>query len=576
MTEVSAHSQPEQLTVKGKFWSRMPAWRLLAAVVSGVLFSLAFPPAELSWLGWCCYVPLLVLPVSPRWGRRLLTGYVWGYVQTALSLLWLNEVGFGAGWLLALYCACYPAVWYALWGALVNWFCQRQAPGEAGASLPRACRRPGGLLLVLYGVCLWVGLEWWRSWFLTGFPWNQLGICQFTHPRLVMSAAWCGVYGLSFLLISVNLALAGVIGQFWPVIQGKGRFDKLATWQMLRPWSLLFLVPIVPVFWFWGRHGGPTRFFDAPSIRVLAVQGNIPLCRFWSEEEFALALQTYFSLTLEGTSQQKRPDLILWPECAVPAPRQYPPYASALAKLQAQVRLPMLIGATDLRVEPGGNPDSAKVFNSALLYDAQGKLTACYDKIHRVPFGEYVPFGKYFPWLVDMIGMGRDLTPGRSYTLLPLPGNVPAGVNICFEDVFPEISRAFTRRGAKVLMTITNDSWYRESAGSRQHLSHVVFRAVECRRPLLRSGNNSDTCLIMPSGEIVNPLRNPLDGNPFYRGFAMYDVVTISHGGDTFYTKHGNVFAWLNFAVAVVMSAGLAGGRIRRHARLLKKIAPDK
>ena len=567
MPNPPSHSQ--SLTVKGRFWSRMPFWRLLAALVSGILFSLSFPPVGLSWLGWCCYVPLLAFPVSPRWGRRLLTGYCWGYLQSALSLLWLNEVGFGAGWLLALYCACYPAIWYVLWGAMVNWLRQRQESGQADASLPAACLYANGLLLVLYGACLWVGLEWWRSWFLTGFPWNQLGICQFEHPRLVVSAAWCGVYGLSFLLIGSNLALAGILGQFLPDVQG--RF----TLRRLRPWSLLFLALSLPFFGFWGRGAGQTIPADTPTIRVLAVQGNIPMCRFWSDEEFQLALDTYSQLTIDSTAQEPRPDLILWPECAVPAPRQYPPYTSALAKLQSQVRLPMLIGATDLRVPPGGNPREPNVFNSALLFNVQGRLVAAYDKIHRVPFGEYVPFGKYFPWLVDMIGMGRDLTPGRSYTLLPLPQGGLVGVNICFEDVFPEISRAFTRRGANLLMTITNDSWYRESAGSRQHLSHVVFRAAECRRPLLRSGNNSDTCLITPFGEITQPLCNPQDGNPFYRGVACYSLPVTDAWGETFYTRHGNVFAWLNFAVAALLTAALAAFRFRRHAKLLKAIAPE-
>jgi len=145
-------------------------------------------------------------------------------------------------------------------------------------------------------------------------------------------------------------------------------------------------------------------------------------------------------------------------------------------------------------------------------------------------------------------------------------------VNICFEDVFPEISRAFTLAGANILMTITNDSWYNQSAGSRQHLSHVIFRAVECRRPVLRSGNNSDTCLISPNGEILGLLRDHDRGSPFVAGTIRFEVPVYQHWGMTFYTRYGNVFAHLCVILTISALCALSLAWFSRKKRLLQII----
>jgi apolipoprotein N-acyltransferase len=178
------------------------------------------------------------------------------------------------------------------------------------------------------------------------------------------------------------------------------------------------------------------------------------------------------------------------------------------------------------------------------MFSPEGKLTTYYDKIHCVPFGEYVPFGDVFPFLRKLTGIYEDTTPGSHYTLFPLDKETTGGVNICFEDVFPGISRTFTQRGAELLLTLTNDGWYAESAGSRQHMIHAVFRAIENKRPLFRSGNNSDTCLILPSGRVENRLVNKETGNPFFRGSGVYKVPIWKGTGLTFYTKWGDVFSW--------------------------------
>ncbi len=537
-------------------------WRMLAALLSGLLCSSAFPPLEWDLLVWLALIPMLLIPQPRAWGERLLIGYFWGYVHCASSLLWLNEVGFGAGWLLALYCALFPMLWYALFSAAVWQLRQELSPEFPGAGFLYIRSLPRSIALCLFAAVLWVALEWLRSWLFTGFPWNQLGISQFTRTGIIQTAAWTGVYGISFLIVLGNAVLCA---EFCRVLRRIfGGFGSNFPWHYL-----LLSVFLLPVFWL----GSRPRILpppETPTLLVSAIQGNLPQCRFWSEQEYQQALTTYISLSKQDLQQEPAPDLLVWPECAVPAPLEYPDYNLALRRLQAEIQTPLLLGATNHRADPN-HPGEALLFNSAFLLDRDMRILGYYDKCHRVPFGEYVPGGKYLPWLVDLIGMGRDLTPGTDFNLIPLPKGGQAGVNICFEDVFPEISRAFTLAGANILMTITNDSWYNQSSGSRQHLSHVVFRAVECRRPILRSGNNSDTCLITPNGEILGILRDDR-GSPFVAGAIRFEVPVYQQWGMTFYTRYGNVFAHLCVILTIVALFAMFLAWFSRKKRLLQII----
>jgi apolipoprotein N-acyltransferase len=532
---------------------RRSALRFLAAIASGLLLSAAFPPVEFPLFAWIAFVPLLLVPAPPTFLRRLGLGWVFGFAHTLTNFFWLNTIGFGAGVLLALIMACYPMLWYGLFTTLLQIWCEerddaRPQPGLGG--LRRPSRQVAAMLL---GAALWVALEWVRSWLFTGLPWNFLGVSLWQSPALLRVCAYTGVYGLSFLVVAVNLAVAARLHEFYRAWRDGRRAGY--SWPLVI--LILLFLPVLATRWTVKPLPEPDR-----TLRVLAVQGNIPQCREWTEEEFQTSLDVYTSLTRDHASVANV-DLVVWPETAVPAPLGYPPYLKAIRELQEYTRIPLLLGTVDYRSNPAipkvpgeeSPPDLS--FNSAMLLDAKTKALDYYDKIHRVPFGEYVPFSRYLPWLVNMIGMGRDLTPGTEYTVFELPKGVRAGVNICFEDAFAGISRAFVQRGANVLVTITNDAWYAESSGSRQHLLQAVFRAAETRRPLLRSGNNSDTCLILPDGSVTNLLCDPDTGYPFYRGAGVYDVPVWDELPTTFYTRHGDLFADLCAIVAACLVIGL-------------------
>ncbi|MGN0866086.1 MAG: apolipoprotein N-acyltransferase [Oligosphaeraceae bacterium] len=559
-------------------WLPLAHWG--AALVSGLLLATAFPPLEWWPMAFLGLVPYLAVPQPRRFRWRLLGAYTLGFSHFAASLWWLNSVGFGAGILLALYCACYPACWALLWGEVLWRRKPRQVLREVAPALEAKedpSVAPGASLkvldsprrLVAYGLlagALWVALEWLRGWLFTGFPWNPLGASQAFSP-LRLLATLAGAYGISFLAVLANVFLA-----------------DLAAWrQPRRSLPPLIVLVLFAVLWCAGEARRAIPASSRP-LRIVAIQGNVPECRQWDMETLQRAWGQYGGLTREAAAQvSPSPDLFLWPEGALPCELTFPPFAAALKELLTELPAPLLLGSLDERILPGASSDQLPpVFNSAFLLTGNSPVltlpsaprTGHYDKTHLVPFGEYVPFGETFPWLQQTLGMGRDLTPGRSFPLFSLKNRegdaFACGVNICFEDAFPGLSRKFVRKGAQLLATITNDCWYGESSGPRQHLAQAVMRAVENRRPLLRSGNNSHTCLISPKGELLQPILSP-DGSPFGQGWQPYTVHPVApDASPTLYARTGDALpATCLVATALTLLAFLRD-TLRRKSRLAR------
>jgi len=550
--------------------------RLGAAIASGLLLSAAFPPFEWDIMGWIFLLPLLLVAPPPGVRRRALLGYVFGLVHFLPSISWLNEIGLPAGTFLALVCALFPMLWYIIILAAVDALRPAAEPGAVPASPSPPVALSGALkqcLFTLGAAIIWVALEWTRGWIFTGFPWNQIGVSQWRRLTLLQLTTFTGVYGLSFLLLTFNIAFACTAYDWYRCFRS-GKPNRRLSW----PLGLVLLL-LLPAVWIAAR--APRLPAPDRTLRVFAVQGNIPQCRSFSPEQLQLSFDVYMNLTRQGVPTA-RPDLVVWPETAIPATLYHEQYRTLLGKLLAETKTPMLIGAVDFRRSPvtatgaGGSAgrDDVRSFNSAFYIDSDGTVMDHYDKIHLVPFGEYTPFESLLPWLSDIIGMGRSLTAGTEFTVFALPNGARTGVNLCYEDAYPSISRGFVKRGANVLMTLTNDAWYAESSGSRQHLLHAIFRAVEHRRPLFRSGNNSDTCLILPNGRVTDLLEDPVTGNRFVRGSRTYSVPVWDTKtlGMTFYTRHGDVFAGLCAIATLGIVLILVARWLRRKRRLLELV----
>lgn len=487
----------------------------LLAAATGVLLALSFPTPGLSLLAWCAFVPLLMAALrgTPRQAFRL--GLAAGITGYALLLYWLNivmttygklplAVSFSLFLLLAGYLALYPAatLWLTVKGK------------EAGISP-----------LVSFPV-VWVALELIRSFFLTGFPWASLGYSQYRTLPLIQISDLTGVYGLSFLLAFSNVV--------WYLVWRSIRLN--AAYPVRALLVLLFLIGLTAGYGFHALN----RPDAGPSQRVLLVQGNIPQDVKWDPAFQEATVKRYERLTRAGLSHDNT--LVIWPESALPFYFQSEPlYAARVRSLAVELKSPLVVGSPAF--EPAG--DAVRYLNSAYLISATGAVLGRSDKLHLVPFGEYVPLGSLLPFVNKMVAGIGDFSPGAGAVPLRLNGT-RLGVLICFEGIFPEIARKYVAAGAGVLVNITNDAWFGRSSAPYQHLSMMVFRAVENRVPLVRAANTGISSVIDSKGHILGM-------TPLFEEAALSGEIRAG-GGLSFYNRYGDLFAY----ACLLASAGLA------------------
>ena len=345
---------------------------------------------------------------------------------------------------------------------------------------------------------------------------------------MIQIAAWGGVYAVSALMVLVNTALAwALVERRWRAAGAAGMLAVAAVGGA----ALVGRAQLAPA----GARG------DGPTLPVALVQGNISQAVKWDAAFRAETFRIYEELTRAAAPGSR---LVVWPEAAVPAYLRFEPGAMRwILELGAAVRVPLLVGAPDAE----GEGRRVSYLNSAFLVEATG-IRSRYDKIHLVPFGEYVPLKRLLFFVEAIAAEIGDFTPGRQATVFPLEG-APFGTVICYEVIFPDLFRRFVAGGASFMANITNDAWFGDSGGPLQHLAMVPLRAVENRIAVVRAANTGVSALVLPSGAIQATL--PLGT----RGVLRADVPL--GGGGTFYTRFGDVFA---YACAALSGAALLGG----------------
>jgi apolipoprotein N-acyltransferase len=515
----------------------------LLAALSGALAACAFPPFEQETLAWFALTPLIAaLWFSPREGRwrplRLFgLGYVFGLAYFWMSLFWLTEVTELGWFLFAFYLALFPGAW----GLFVGIACR---PRESTLiDVPSDWLRSSvNLRLALRGAAAWAGLEWLRSALFTGFAWNSLGVSQWKSTALIQIADLTGVGGVSFLIVLVNLILVMTAKRLTLEV---GRVKLRPHFDFTLTMALVGLTISYGIYRV-NRHEKGTQV----PLSVAAVQANIPQDQKWNAAFEKRILDTYSRLSLNAAAL--RPDLLIWPEAALPRPLfdggetdkdMEREVAEALGRLKGG---DFLFGSVRYFL--------GQAFNSAVLLDARGGVQV-YDKIHLVPFGEYIPLRHSFPLFAWIVGseVPSDFDAGTEPVVMTLHKK-PFRVAplICFEDTVGELSRQFAQRGAELLVTLTNDGWFRRSAGSRQHLANAVFRCAETKLPLVRAANTGVTCVVDPFGHVSQILENA-KGGTFTEGVLFAKVPITLQPAKTFYTRYGDLFS-LACLVAAVLS----------------------
>jgi apolipoprotein N-acyltransferase len=496
------------------------ARRLAVAVLAGFAMHLAFPRPGWDLLGWVALAPVLALAGSARTPRRaLLEGWVAGIAFFLPLLRWLTHtmttfspMPMPVAILVILALAGYLGLF---WGG-VAW------------ALAWLRARLGAWTFWL-APALWVTGELLRTYLLGGFPWGLLGYIPSSRLLVIQIAAWTGVFGVSALLVLVNTALA------WIALERRGPPAVAALGVAVAALAGTLLV---------GRaHLAP---FDAPTVRVAAVQGNIPQAVKWDAGFKAETLRIYGELTRTAAPGSQ---LVVWPEAAVPSYARFEPATMRwLTDLASQVRVPLLVGVPDAETDGG----RVRYLNSAFFLDSSG-LRGRYDKMHLVPFGEYVPLKRLLFFVEAIAAEIGDFTPGRQVAIFPMEGS-PFGTVVCYEVIFPGLFRRFVAEGASFMTNITNDAWFGDSGGPLQHLQMVPLRAVENDIAIVRAANTGVSALVLPSGRIQSVL--PLGT----RGTLTGDVPL--RRATTFYTRFGDVFAYACAAVSAgALAAGVAAGR---------------
>jgi apolipoprotein N-acyltransferase len=377
--------------------------------------------------------------------------------------------------------------------------------------------------------CLWVAVEFART-RITGFPWDLLGITQVDNIPLARLATVTGVYGLSFEIMVVNAALAAAF-----VLQRARR----------KP---LLLAAIVAMLVLQFGRWVPAPPAKADRVATL-VQANVPILEGadWTRDYFVTTLRdlAQLSLSRQGPSaERKHFDLVVWPESPAPFYTSDPLFRDAMSSLAHQGNAWVIAGSLGIRNASQNPEQSSEIYNSAALISPSGEWSSRYDKVHLVPFGEYVPFKRMFAFAGGLTKEVGDFSRGTSRAPLGADGT-KLGVFICYESIFPDEVRRFALDGAQVFVNISNDGWYGDSGAYAQHLKQARMRAVENDRWLLRDTNTGVTAAIDPEGRIVASVPRKMR-TVLAAPYALSNVTT-------FYTRHGDWFAYLCAIISVAV-----------------------
>ncbi|MDD5108481.1 MAG: apolipoprotein N-acyltransferase [Candidatus Omnitrophica bacterium] len=466
---------------------------IFLSLLSGLFLSFSFSSFNLWLFGWCGLVYLFIALENKSLRQSFIIAYLCGIVFWILTIYWLIHVTLIGQAVLILYLSIY----FGVFGCAV--FSLRSlSPAKRLFCIPIA----------------WVLLEYIRSYLFTGFPWSLIGLSQYKNLPVIQIADITGAWGVSFLVVLVNTA-------FYLILRKQSRIKTSLIISVILILSLAY-----------GFHKlsyKPNLVAGAKPLKISVIQGNIPQDLKWDKRAVNFILDDYKELTAQAANDD--PDLIIWPEASVPGfwGQDDLEFAQVFS-LARQLKINLLVGAVS-HFEPN-------YFNSALSIDKSGVPLAIYSKIHLVPLGEYIPFKKSFPFLETIVPIG-DIEPGRDYTIFKQPADF--SVLICFEDLFPELSRKFVKKGAQFLVNITNDAWYKEGSAPFQHFAASVFRAVENRVYLARAANTGISGFIDPFGRILSVVQNSRGFEIFVKGYSSQNIYLIP-GKPTFYNRYGDLF----------------------------------
>ncbi len=529
-------------------------WPWLAAILSGVLLALCFPPADAGGFAFVALVPLFMavwIPQGGKWRplRHFALGYLTGLVFFTTTFCWLSQLAplfdtkilrflpFG----LALDLSLFLGAWSLIAGWIAGTHFRPVPPHDPLGPFvrPPLLHSFRNLGIAAFCSAAWAALEWVRGWLIfEGFGWNSLGHALHAELPLIQIAEFTGVGGVSFLLVMCNaillitvLRVRAEIGR----IRLRPHFDFAIT-------AGLFVLAFGHGVHVLVKPGSAGE--DTTTLKIAAVQPNISQRDKFDLERWPEIFERMKSVS--DLAALTAPDLLLWPEASVPGGMLADAETLAFVQERAAQVPAMMLGTDDLN--RGGEGED---HNSAAFLQRGEKEPQFYDKRHLVPFGEYLPYRPLLGRLLSGLLPG-DFKPGKVPVVFSLknPG-VKLGPLICFEDTRVEITREHVKAGAQLLVNITNDGWFGRTAEPVQHLNVAIFRCIENRRPMVRCTNTGVTASVDIHGRVDRWLE------PFTQGAATRQLKIPNKPPETFYTRHGEIFSIACAATVVLGSLAI-------------------
>jgi len=494
---------------------------LMLVLGSGWLLMLSFPKFGTGYLAWVSLVPLFyaLLRGNKTIPQALMLGLVTGLTAQIGIMYWITDVVVNFGYLpypvgvaAMLLLSAYLGLYTGIFSAAVVYFRKKDVPLWAAAPL------------------LWTCLEYAKSHLLTGFPWENLGYSQYLQLPLIQIADITGVYGMTFFIVLINAMIYEVL--FIPgtkkmllakILVGVGLFMMIYGYGVFRIQEI-------------GR-----QMTTAPKVAVRIAQGNIDQSVKWNPQYQLETMEIHTALSMRD--KPSKPDLIVWPETAFPA------FFQDVNDLhRTVVGFVKQSGSWLLFGSPTYNrkDNNITLFNSAFLLSPEGTIMEKYDKVHLVPYGEYVPLRRFFPFINKLVEGIGDFGTGPGYRPLTF-GPYRVGVLICYEGIFPGAARTYKQEGADFLVNLTNDAWFGRTSAPYQHLSMTVFRAVENRLDIVRAANTGISAFIDATGKMT-------DTSALFEMVFLDGKVHINKGR-TFYGSQGDVFIYICILILMILSA---------------------
>jgi apolipoprotein N-acyltransferase len=489
------------------------------SLLAGALLFLSFPKFGHGWVVWFALIPLFFALRGKTPGKAFSIGGLAGVVANLGILYWVagaviryGNLSAVAGYSALLLLVLAVSLYIALFAAVLAFMTGRGVP-EILAAPP-----------------LWTIIEFGKSHLFSGFPWENLGYALHDNIPILQFADVAGVYGLSFLIVFVNAVLFDIFHL------SRANRKRVSI-------SIVFTALAVLLLFFYGHYRieqVDRKGKEARALEAAIVQGSIEQAVKWNPAYQLRTLEVYE--TLSRKTLKEKTDLLVWPETAMPF------FFQDGDEKQRRVRaLARDNGVSLVAGSPSYREREGRIVygNSAFLVSPDGTISGRYDKVHLVPFGEYVPLKRFFSFAERLVAGVGDFVPGNGFVPLPTEKGDRLGVMICYEGIFPEIGRAYKKAGADLLVNITNDGWYGRSSAPWQHLSMAVFRAVENRMYLVRAANTGVSAVVSPTGKIEarTGLFERTDLRGTVRIFSM----------ETLYSRYGDFFVCFCLVFFVIL-----------------------